>query len=254
MAASSSLAVSPSRPSRARSTRTAWSSFSSQAWLKFRLGLPTPLTRRRWPSGMPHRPCSCSSCRRAGRTPKTRTPIFECHKVRTALAKTLCRGGTDRDAQGLLDNWDLVRSTLDGLIGVQDAEDNPMKSGGMTSLAFYGAIGFEQVGRVDLGDGVTLTMLKFPADEVVTLELVHRPPDGPVVIGSGFSHLAVQVDDLSGMIEAVTKAGLSAGPVERPGGLDGAQTSWLRDPDGYRIELVQWPPGHAYGITAADFG
>jgi lactoylglutathione lyase len=123
-----------------------------------------------------------------------------------------------------------------------------------TSLAFYGAIGFEQVGRVDLGDGVTLTMLKFPADEVVTLELVHRPPDGPVVIGSGFSHLAVQVDDLSGMIEAVTKAGLSAGQVERPGGLDGPQTSWLRDPDGYRIELVQWPPGHAYGITAADFG
>src|SRR5207249_10653937 len=78
-----------------------------------------------------------------------------------------------------------------------------------TSLAFYGAVGFEQVGRVDLGDGVTLTMLKFPADEVVTLELVHRPADGPVVIGSGFSHLAVQVDDLAGMIEAVTKAGLS---------------------------------------------
>src|SRR5260370_7456320 len=97
-------------------------------------------------------------------------------------------------------------------------------------------------------------MLKFPADEVVTLELVHRPPDGPVVIGSGFSHLAVQVDDLDGMIEAVTKAGLSAGQVERPGGLDGPQTSWLRDPDGYRIELVQWPPVHAYGITAADFG
>ena len=122
-----------------------------------------------------------------------------------------------------------------------------------TSMAFYGAIGFEQVGRVDLGDGVTLTMLKFPADEVVTLELVHRPPDGPVVIGSGFSHLAVQVDDLGGVIEAVTKAGLSAGPVERPGGVDGPQTSWLCDPDGYRIELVQWPPGHAYGITAADF-
>src|SRR5438132_1315657 len=84
-----------------------------------------------------------------------------------------------------------------------------------TSLAFYGAIGFEQVGRVDVGDGATLTMLKFPADEVVTLELVHRPADGPVVIGSGFSHLAVQVDDLAGTIEAVTKAGLSAGQAER---------------------------------------
>jgi len=29
--------------------------------------------------------------------------------------------------------------------------------------------------------------------------------------------------------------------------------AWLTDPDGYRIELVQWPPGHADGITAADF-
>src|SRR6202022_2540468 len=90
-----------------------------------------------------------------------------------------------------------------------------------TSLAFYGAIGFEQVGRVDLGDGVTLTMLKLPDDEVVTLELVHRPSDGPVVIGSGFSHLAVQVDDLSATIEAVTTAGLKPGPVERPGGPNG---------------------------------
>src|SRR5260370_30750498 len=43
-----------------------------------------------------------------------------------------------------------------------------------TSMAFYGAIGFEQVGRVDLGDGVTLTMLTFPPHEAVTLALVHR--------------------------------------------------------------------------------
>ena len=27
---------------------------------------------------------------------------------------------------------------------------------------------------------------------------------------------------------------------------------YLTDPDGNRIELVQWPPGHADGITAAD--
>ena len=121
------------------------------------------------------------------------------------------------------------------------------------SLEFYAALGYEQVGRVDLGGGVTLTMIKFPDDEAVTLELVHRPADGPVVIGTGFSHLAVQVDDLSATIEAITKAGLSPGVVEHPGGPDGPQTSWLIDPDGYRIELVQWPAGHAYGITPADF-
>ncbi|MGH3088226.1 MAG: VOC family protein, partial [Rubrobacteraceae bacterium] len=25
------------------------------------------------------------------------------------------------------------------------------------------------------------------------------------------------------------------------------------DPDGYRIELVEWPPGHPDGLTEADF-
>ena len=30
------------------------------------------------------------------------------------------------------------------------------------------------------------------------------------------------------------------------------RTAWVTDPDGYRIELVQWPEGHADGLSAAD--
>jgi lactoylglutathione lyase len=96
-------------------------------------------------------------------------------------------------------------------------------------------------------------MLKFPGEEVITLELAYRPVGEAVDIGTGFSHLVVQVDNLAATIEALSQAGLGPGPVERPGGPDGPQTSWLTDPDGYRIELVQWPPGHPDGITAADF-
>ncbi len=121
------------------------------------------------------------------------------------------------------------------------------------SLGFYTALGYEQVGRVDLGAGASLTMLKFPDEEVVTLELVHRPDDGPVYLGTGFSHVPVQVEDLSTTLRQLSEAGLSPGPIERPGGADGPQISWLVDPDGYRIELVEWPAGHAYGMTAADF-
>lgn len=121
------------------------------------------------------------------------------------------------------------------------------------SMVFYTVLGYGQVGRVDLGDGASLTMLKFPNDEFVALELVHRPADGPVDIGTGLSHLAVKVDNLKATLEALTQAGLRPGPIELPGGPDGPQTSWLTDPDGYRIELVQWPPGHPDGITAADF-
>lgn len=120
-------------------------------------------------------------------------------------------------------------------------------------MVFYTSLGYEQVGRVDMGNGASLTMLKFPGEDAVTLELVHRPADGPVDIGTGFSHLPIQVDDLRSTIEDLARAGVRAGPVEYPGGPDGPQTSWVADPDGYRLELVQWPAGHANGITAADF-
>lgn len=34
---------------------------------------------------------------------------------------------------------------------------------------------------------------------------------------------------------------------------DGLKTTFIADPDGRRIELVQWPAGHTDGITAADW-
>ena len=49
----------------------------------------------------------------------------------------------------------------------------------------------------------------------------------------------MQVDDLGATVEVLSRAGLDTGPMERPGGPDGPRTSWLTDPDGYRIELVQ---------------
>jgi lactoylglutathione lyase len=121
------------------------------------------------------------------------------------------------------------------------------------SLVFYTALGYVELGRVDGGDGGRLAILKFPDEPVATLELVHRFGDGPVEVGNGFDHLAIQVDVLATTLEALTEAGLEPEPVQFPGGSDGPKTSWLTDPDGYRIELVEWPPGHPDGITAADF-
>ena len=72
-------------------------------------------------------------------------------------------------------------------------------------------------------------------------------------MGSGLDHLAIQVDTLATTVETLTASGLEPEPVQCPGGPQGPKTSWLTDPDGYRIELVEWPPGHPDGITAADF-
>jgi lactoylglutathione lyase len=137
-----------------------------------------------------------------------------------------------------------VKKTLHPSFRVSDLTD---------SLAFYTALGYGEVGRVDIPGGTTLIMLKFPAEEVVSLELAHRPEGDRVQLGTAFSHLPVQVDDLASTIAELTRAGLQPGPVELPGGPDGPRTAWVVDPDGIRIELVQWPPGHADGISPADF-
>ena len=84
------------------------------------------------------------------------------------------------------------------------------------SLGFYSALGYREVGRVGMDDGASLTMLKFPGEHVVTLELVHRPADGPVQVGNGFSHLVVQVDDLAAIIGALSQRGLRPGPEQYP--------------------------------------
>ncbi|MET7490601.1 VOC family protein [Streptomyces sp. NPDC005538] len=121
------------------------------------------------------------------------------------------------------------------------------------SLGFYTALGYAELGRVDVGDGARLVILKFPGEPAASLELVHRPGDEPVDVGSGFDHLAIQVEKLTTTLQTLTGAGLRPEPLQHPGGPHGPKTSWLTDPDGYRIELVEWPSGHADGITAADF-
>ena len=121
------------------------------------------------------------------------------------------------------------------------------------SLRFYTALGYGELGRVEPGDGARLLILKFPGEPAASLELVHRPGHGPVDVGSGFDHLAIQVESLATTLDRLSEAGLSPEPLQYPGGPHGPKTSWLTDPDGYRIELVEWPSGHADGITAADF-
>jgi len=118
------------------------------------------------------------------------------------------------------------------------------------SLAFYTALGYAKLGTVPETSFGSLTMLQLPDDPFVSLELVHDPAR-PVKDTSAVNHLVVQVNDLDVTIADLAARGVTAEPPaeSRPG----LRTSWLTDPDGYRIELVQWPPGHAAGITAADF-
>ena len=121
------------------------------------------------------------------------------------------------------------------------------------SLAFYTAVGYAVVGTVEGTAFGRLTMLRLPGDEFVTIELVHDPARGEVDLGTGINHLVIQVESLDATIADLAANGIEVEPLEYPDGADGLRTSWITDPDGYRIELVQWPEGHADGITEADF-
>lgn len=121
------------------------------------------------------------------------------------------------------------------------------------SLAFYQAVGYTVVGTVEGTPLGTLSMLQLPDDPFVTIELVHDPAQGTAGPGAGFSHLVIRVESLDEARATLAAKGIATEPPVLPGGADGVRTSWVTDPDGYRIELVQWPSGHADGMTKADF-
>jgi lactoylglutathione lyase len=121
------------------------------------------------------------------------------------------------------------------------------------ALAFYTAVGYEVVGRVPETASGQLTMLKLPGDDVVSIELVFDPTRACKTRGTGLSHLVIQVDTMDATITDLRGKGIEVAEPESPDGSADFLTTWITDPDGNRIELVQWPTGHADGLTAADW-
>jgi len=118
-----------------------------------------------------------------------------------------------------------------------------------TSTAFYRAVGYEIVGEVPESPIGHLTMLKLPDDEFVALELVDAPASDPTA--PGFSHFAISVESLDATVARLASAGIHSDAIQSPA--PHMYTTSITDPDGRTIELVQWPPTHAAGMTAADW-
>ena len=122
------------------------------------------------------------------------------------------------------------------------------------SLAFYAALGYELVGSVpgtSMGD---LAMIKLPGDPFVAIEIVSGSSTNPPESGDAFSHFVIKVESMDSVLTRLAAEGIvPEQPPRSPDGSDEFWTAWITDPDGNRIELVQWPPGHPDGITAADW-
>jgi len=106
------------------------------------------------------------------------------------------------------------------------------------SVVFYEALGFEERRRMDLPDGATNVFMGLPGDGD-RLELTKNAGVDSYELGTGYNHVAVTVDDLDGKLAALGEQGIEP---ERPPyqvSAGGSRICFVRDPDGYRIELIE---------------
>ncbi|HEU4944538.1 MAG TPA: VOC family protein [Solirubrobacterales bacterium] len=107
------------------------------------------------------------------------------------------------------------------------------------SVAFYEKLGFEVAGRMPIGDEAINVFMNLPGEDPV-LELTYNHGVTGYEHGTGYNHIALLVDDLDATLEGLAADGIEPEkPPYRPGGrTEGHFICFLRDPDGYRIELI----------------
>ena len=108
------------------------------------------------------------------------------------------------------------------------------------SVAFYEALGFEERGRMPIRDEAINVFMGLPGDGD-RLELTYNfdTPEGGYELGTGYGHIAVTVDDLNATLERLAEQGIE--PEKPPYRVreGGSRLCFVRDPDGYRIELIE---------------
>jgi lactoylglutathione lyase len=106
------------------------------------------------------------------------------------------------------------------------------------SVAFYEALGFEERRRMDLPDGAINVFMGIPGDGD-RLELTWNPGVESYDLGTGYNHIALTVPSLEEILGELSKSDI--GPEKPPYhvGEHGPLICFVRDPDGYRVELIE---------------
>jgi lactoylglutathione lyase len=106
------------------------------------------------------------------------------------------------------------------------------------SVAFYEALGFEKRRELPIGDEAINIFMGLPGDGD-RLELTYNFGVDAYELGTGYGHIALTVDDLDGTL--VQLAGQGIEPERPPYSVreGGSRLCFVRDPDGYRVELIE---------------
>jgi lactoylglutathione lyase len=106
------------------------------------------------------------------------------------------------------------------------------------SVDFYEKLGFEEMRRMDLPDGATNVFMGLPGDGE-RLELTYNPGVESYDIGTGYGHIAITVDDMDAALERLAEQGIEPERPKYQVREGGSFIAFVRDPDGYRVELIE---------------
>jgi lactoylglutathione lyase len=106
------------------------------------------------------------------------------------------------------------------------------------SVSFYQKLGFEERRRMPIREEAINVFMGLPGDGD-RLELTHNFGVNSYDIGSGYGHIALTVPDLDETLKELANSGIY--PEKPPYSVreGGSRLCFVRDPDNYRIELIE---------------
>ena len=107
------------------------------------------------------------------------------------------------------------------------------------SVAFYEALGLEKRREAPIRDEAINYFLGVPGQDSPELELTYNFGVESYELGTGYGHVALTVEDMDDTLERLAAQGIEP---ERPPYTireGGSRLCFVRDPDGYRVELIE---------------
>ena len=107
------------------------------------------------------------------------------------------------------------------------------------SIAFYEALGLEKRRELPIRDEAINYFLGVPGKEQPELELTHNFGVDSYELGTAYGHIALTVESMEATLAALAEKGIAP---ERPPYTvreGGSLLCFVRDPDDYRIELIE---------------
>ena len=106
------------------------------------------------------------------------------------------------------------------------------------SVAFYEALGFEERRRVPIREEAINVFMGLPGDGD-RLELTYNFGVDAYELGTGYNHIAVTVPDLDTTLTNLAEKGIQPEKPPYTIRVGGSRLCFVRDPDGYRVELIE---------------